>query len=581
MLLLHERAVQFKKLHNEWFHNRHFWFDKKLENDRYLTDKYFHDIKDVFEVDIDYLKQQDKEVQIGAIIAYDQLPRHFCRISNISDVSYSNIFSKIAAQISITFMSEVYGKTNEYNDITVAEWCFILLPFRHLKDNIKIQNSIDFMISKHNNPYISVEDKNFCKRFITNSIKDIHESNTAYVINKYKNQFEMCNNFENQWNNFKDILENNPQNLIIQENNLNTDIVKTFKKETNKIIKTNDNIRIIVSLSGGVDSNVCLYMLKQYYPNIEIVAVFINYNNRAESDMEVKFVKRYCAVMGIKLFHRTITEISRKDCHLYGIRDLYETVTREIRFNTYKQVSQLDSDKTNIVMMGHNKDDCFENIITNIIAKHNYENLCGTEKMSEIEGIIFWRPLLDIKKKNIVDFAIKSNIPFLHDSTPKWSARGKIRDNVVGSLLSINEDAINSYFNLRDHLSENNNLITSYILPNIMKKFENKTNDIIIGTFQEYELLANHSIWGKVFENDKFRTFFEKRVISFKSIQQFVEYVERFKNKFEKMEQDNIFNYKTKFVLKNDVFVNIYRTRENMICLSFHKSDKSNENEMR
>ena len=573
MLLLQERALQFKKLHNEWFQNRHFWFDKKLENDKYLTNKYFHDIKDTFEVDIEFLKQQDKEVQIGAIIAYDQIPRHFCRISKINDVSYSNIFSKIAAKISITFMSEVYGKTNEYNNITVAEWCFILLPFRHLKDNIKIQNSIDFMISKHNNPYISVEDKNLCKRFITNSIKDIHESNTAYIINKNRNHFETCNNLENQWNIFKDILENNPQNIIMQENNLNTDIVKTFKKETNKIIKNNENIRIIVSLSGGVDSNVCLYMLKQFYPNVEIVAVFINYNNRAESDMEVKFVKRYCAVMGIKLFHRTITEISRKDCHLHGIRDLYETVTREIRFNTYKQVSQLDSDKTNIVMMGHNRDDCFENIITNIIAKHNYENLCGTEKMSEIEGIMFWRPLLDVKKKNIVNFAINSNIPFLHDSTPKWSARGKIRDSVVCSLLSINEDAINSYFNLRDHLSENNKLITSYILPNIMTKFENKTNDILIGTFQEYELLANHSIWGKVFGSDKFRIFFGKRVISFKSIQQFVEYVERFKNKFEKMEQDNIFNYKTKFVLKNDVFVNIYRTRENMICLSFHKSD--------
>lgn len=571
MLLLQERAVQFKKLHNEWFHNRHFWFDKKLENDRYLTDKYFHDIKDVFEVDIEFLKQEDKEVQIGAIIAYDQLPRHFCRISKINDVSYSNVFSKIAAKISITFMSEVYGKTNEYNDITVAEWCFILLPFRHLNDNIKIQNSIDFMILKHNNPYISVEDKNLCKRFITNSIKDIHESNTAYFINKYKNDFETCNNLENQWNNFKDILENNPQNPIIEENNLNTDIVKLFKKETNKIIKNNENIRIIVSLSGGVDSNVCLYMLRQYYPKIEIVAVFINYNNRAESDMEVKFVKRYCAVMGIKLFYRTITEISRKDCHLHGIRDLYETATREIRFNTYQQVSQLDCNKTNIVMMGHNKDDCFENIITNIIAKHNYENLCGTEKMSEIEGIMFWRPLLDEKKKNIVNFAINSNIPFLHDSTPKWSARGKIRDNVVGSLLSINEDAINSYFNLRDHLSENNKLIASYILPNMMKKFENKTNEILIGTFQEYELIANHSIWGKVFGSDKFRIFFGKRVISFKSIQQFVEYVERFKNKFEKMEQDNVFNYKTKFVLKNDVYVNIYRTRENMICLSFHK----------
>ena len=439
------------------------------------------------------------------------------------------------------------------------------------------------MISKHNNPFISNEDRQLCKRFITNSIKDIYESNTSYMINKYKNKCETTSmNIQNQWNTFKEILDNNPSDEITVVKNtekMTTNIVHHFKKETNKIIKSSKNIRIIVSLSGGVDSNVCLYMLKQYYPDIEIVAIFINYNNRNESDIEVKFVKKYCAVLGIKLFHRKITEISRNDCHLNGIRELYETVTKDIRFNVYKQISELYPDKMNIVMMGHNKDDCFENIITNIISKHNYENLCGTQIMSEINGILFWRPLLDIQKKVIIDFAKNTNIPFLHDSTPKWSARGKIRDNVVCALLSINDDAINSYFTLKEHLYENNKLITAYILPNIMQKFEdNNNNNQIVGTFEEYELLANHSIWGKVFETYKFRGFFEKRVISFKSIQQFVEYVERFKNKFEKMQRDDVFNYKTKFVLKNDIWVNIYRTRDNMICLSFHKS---NENEMK
>lgn len=566
-----ERAESFKNLHKEWFANKEFWFDKNPENDKYLTNKYFHNIKYAFGCDYEGLKKEDKEVQIGAIIAYDQIPRHFMRISNINDVSYPNIYSKIAAEISLTFMSDVYGNSSEYENISIAEWCFIFLPFRHLKDKIKIQRIIDFMVSKHNNPFISLEDKNLCRRFITNSIKDIHVSNTTDMIEKYKNDFETCDNMSNQWCDFKDILENNPQEPIVTKDNNGLYIVKEFKKETNKIVKKNNNVRIVVSLSGGADSNVCLYLLRQYYPDIEIVAVFINYNNRDESKKELKFVRKYCAVSGVKLFHRTITEISRKDCHLNGIRELYESVTKDIRFNTYNQVSALVSEKDNIVMLGHNKDDCFENIITNIIAKHSYDNLCGTEKMTEIEGITFWRPLLDVKKKTIVEFAKTASIPFLQDSTPKWSARGKIRDNVVGALVSINEDAVNSYFTLQEHLTENNKLITSYILPNIMQKFQ-YNDSVIVGNFIENELLANHSIWAKVFGSDKFRAFFGNNVISFKSIRQFVEYVERFKNKFDKMERDNIFNYKTTFVLKNDVYANIYRTRNNDICVSFHKS---------
>lgn len=573
MLLLSERVTLFKNLHKEWFSNKQYWFDKIPENDRYLSEKYFEYIKYSFKVDIENLQKESIDAQIGAIVAYDQIPRHFNRLSNITDVEYSNVYSKIAAEISLSIMSEVYEKTEKYDNINVAEWCFILLPFRHLKDTIKIQRSIDFMISKYNNPYISMEDKNICKRFITNSIKDLHPLNTEEMITKCSNDFQTNINLECQWSTFEHILENNPCYPIKDTDNLTTSIVKEFKKETNKILKTNTNIRIIVSLSGGVDSNVCLHLLKQYYPEVEVVAVFINYNNREESKQELKFVKKYCAVLGVKLYHRTITEISRKDCHLNGIRELYETVTKDIRFDTYKRVSKLVCDKDNFVMMGHNRDDCFENIITNIIAKHSYENLCGTDIMTCVDNIKFWRPLLDVKKKTIVEFAKQTFIPFLNDSTPKWSARGKIRDNVVGALLSINDDAISSYFTLKDHLNENNKLITSYILPNIVKKFKKESQgNPIEGIFEENELIANHSVWTNVFRDDIFRDLFEKNMVSFKSVQQFIEYIERFKKTFTKMEQDNIFNYKTKFVLKSNIFANIYRTRDNKICLSFFKT---------
>lgn len=566
-----ERTKLYKLLYEEWFANRQFWFDKNPENDKYLTYKYFHDIKFAFECDIESLKKESKEVQIGAIIAYDQIPRHFMRISNIEDESYPNIYSKVAAEISLTFMTNVYKNSPEYENISIAEWCFILLPFRHLNDKIKIKRSIDFMISKHNNPYISIKDKNLCKRFITKSIKDIYVSNTTEMIRKQQNDYECCSNIHNQWNEFNDILENNPQDpIVIKDNNVHN-IVKEFKKETNNILKSYDNARIIVSLSGGVDSNVCLHLLRHYYPNIEIVAIFINYNNRDESNAELKFVKKYCAVSSVKLFHRTINEISRKDCHLNGIREIYESITKDIRFDTYKQVSGLVQHMDNIVMMGHNKDDCFENIITNIISKHNYDNLSGTEKLSHIDDITFWRPLLDIKKKAIVEFAKTTHIPFLQDSTPKWSARGKIRDNVVGALLSINEDAVNSYFTLQEHLTENNKLIMSYIFPTMMKKFEYDVN-VIEANFEENELLANHIIWSNIFKSNVFKILFENNSISFKSCQQFVEYIERFKNKFGKMKHDNVFNNKTSFVLKNNVFANISRTRDNKIHISFHKT---------
>ena len=49
----------------------------------------------------------------------------------------------------------------------------------------------------------------------------------------------------------------------------------------------------------------------------------------------------------------------------------------------------LNYSKDVYVFLGHNKDDCFENIITNIINKKNYENLSGMMKFTKISTIQF------------------------------------------------------------------------------------------------------------------------------------------------------------------------------------------------
>ena len=107
------------------------------------------------------------------------------------------------------------------------------------------------------------------------------------------------------------------------------------------------------------------------------------------------------------------------------------------------------------VLLGHNKDDCFENIITNIINKKNYDNLSGMDYITKIDGINFWRPMLNISKNSIIKFANNNNLPYLSDSTPKWSTRGKIRDNLVPLFNNIKNNSIESFFDLKNYLRVN------------------------------------------------------------------------------------------------------------------------------
>ncbi len=136
-----ELKETFIELYHEWFQNKKHWFDKNAAYDKYLSEKYFPSIKDI-KVYQNELSNDDKYVQIGAIIALDQIPRHHNRLVEV-DV---HMYSKIASDIAVSFISAILQ--DKFQDISAHEWCFIFLPIRHVHDMSKIQMIIKFVIEK-------------------------------------------------------------------------------------------------------------------------------------------------------------------------------------------------------------------------------------------------------------------------------------------------------------------------------------------------------------------------------------------------------------------------------------------------
>lgn len=557
---MNENIKLFKDLYDEWFVSKKYWFDKDVEYDKYITEKYFTKIN--YQVDIqEYINKEDYTIQIGAILAYDQIPRHFNRIQKI-DV---NKYSVIAADISLSLMNYLSKNIELYKSIKAYEWCFILLPHRHIYDKQRIKNIIQFLIEKYNNNETSIEDKLIFKKFLFNTINKIYKKNTTdCLVEQKKLKGENIYQEQYDWNIFKNVLDFCPQEKMKQIDEFQSICFKMFKYEINNI--GNDNI--IVSLSGGVDSCVGLFLVKNICPNNEIIAVHINYDNKDDCDEELEFVKKYCEVLGVKLYFRTITEIHRCDCHMTGLRSLYEDVTKNIRFDMYKQVESLfENNKTTHVLLGHNKDDCFENIITNISLKCNYYNLTGISKNATISSINFWRPLIDVKKCDIIDFAQKINIPYLNNSTPSWSSRGKIRNVVLPSLESINPDIFNSFFVLKDYIQSSDEIIKKYVVSNLEEKFINYNQDVIQAVLDKKDFICNLNIWIKLFETKKFNDLFGQR-LSMKSIQNFIDFITRFNNHFDDIQ----LNTKHKIILKSDITCLLFKQKNDKILIIFAKT---------
>jgi tRNA(Ile)-lysidine synthetase-like protein len=180
---------------------------------------------------------------------------------------------------------------------------------------------------------------------------------------------------------------------------------------------------LFVSLSGGVDSMVMLTLLKLH--TIRTVnAIHIVYGNRQESKDELAFLQNFCAKLEVPLHTFHIPYLRRTDID----RAFYESMTRDLRFMVYKAVAELQNTEPR-VLLGHIQDDVVENVWTNITKNQHLDHL---QKMSPEEvqhEVTILRPFLHLPKHLIYETSTLYGVPYLKNTTPAWSNRGKFRDH--------------------------------------------------------------------------------------------------------------------------------------------------------
>lgn len=450
----------FHEIYDFWQANPHLWFGSTPADDFRITE--------LFEDALQHPPASSSIKELtGYIILHDQLRRHINRATN------GQPYLEPADLI-----QQCYAGYKVYSsELTDFEFMFVLMPLRHTHQLQHVKFVLAETWKQIQHPATTPESRASLKKYLTATyeryVKCCPDRDKSSLVTYLPIQQK-----PNPAPSFISILDPEikdsyiPQDMWMPNPVLaNNKLIQQMSRFLTDLSSKDPMTIITVSLSGGVDSMVCTYLLKAIGHPFQ--AVHINYANRPECPQEVDLIRYWCNILAIPLIVRTIDEINRPRCMEpeINLRELYESYTRDIRMLAYinANTDQQAQSNNNYVMLGHNQDDTIENILTNIASGSHLENLLGmTPKSSQIhfgEEIQFLRPLLNTTKQEIYEFAHLANIPYLIDSTPKWSQRGKIRDIVRPALQAWNPACLPAFIDLATKLTEMSTLI-SMLVPN-------------------------------------------------------------------------------------------------------------------
>jgi len=498
------------QLFNYWFHPtgdtnytfNNFWFDESKDQEIYNL--FNQALVDVEQKDITYILQLPDDEQFYYLILFDQITRNIARITNCEATKNDDKALLIA--------SNLFTKKYDFT-LHFLQRIFIMLPFRHTNKE-KYLNKVITRLNEYN-----LTDE-YYEKFYMATLKN--------YSNIDDNIYEICNTqkikhaplYNSRIHDLEcekyDTLE--IPNIIINELKNNA-----LYKSVLEFVKCNNLSCIGVSLSGGVDSMVLLFMLKQMVLQgyiSSVVAIHLNYNLRKETEEEAQNLINICAYLNIPMVYKNIRHFM--NIKIDVPRDFFEDETKNIRFNLYKYAIK----KYNLdgIALGHHKDDMIENVFMNIMKGKSLMDLFVMSDKCVNYDVTILRPMLKHIKDDVIDIANKYSITYFKNTTPTWSFRGIIRNDIFPAIEKFDKSVINNLYSIGVQSAEWKNTIQNKLINPVMANIQNERYGFILkfnGGFDGY----TNAYWSELIVNVCHKN--KIKMVTQKCIRSFTKWIDR------------------------------------------------------
>lgn len=222
-------------------------------------------------------------------------------------------------------------------------------------------------------------------------------------------------------------------------------MLSKFQKQLSENLPFLKEKKLLLAISGGIDSVVLATLLKQLDYDVSIA--HCNFRLREnESDEDENFIRNFASENGLKLYVTAFdTKSFAKDNKLS-----IQVAARQLRYIWFHQL--LQENQLDYILTAHHLDDNLETFLINFTRGTGLEGLTGIPVQND--KII--RPLLHFSREEIQEFASENKIEWREDSSNSSDKylRNKLRHDIVPILKSLNPSFLNSFQDTLNHLKQ-------------------------------------------------------------------------------------------------------------------------------
>lgn len=201
--------------------------------------------------------------------------------------------------------------------------------------------------------------------------------------------------------------------------------------------------RVVVAVSGGPDSMALLHILKQLNMQLclNLAVAHVDHRLRKDSASDLRFVRNAARSLEIPFYSRTLNwkKIKKRG----SLEDFLRKLRYDFLFGVAKKI------RATKIAVGHIQDDQAETVLMRILRGSGLQGLSAILPKRKVGAYDMVRPLIEVSRKEIMDYLEKNKIPYRIDHTNFQD--DFLRNEVRHHLMPILEQSYNP--NIKEVLS--------------------------------------------------------------------------------------------------------------------------------